>query len=133
MFWEGVVGCDLPCARTYPCFPCVCCFPASAKWVLLLFSGRCDLPCARTYACFPYVCHSPACAKRVALCFAAGCDLPCARRVALFSGRKLLSATCLAQGGSHFFSERELLDATCLPGRILVHSGATLWSRFRLW
>ena len=82
----------------------------------LLLPSQCKAGCApslwevrpalRQNLCmFPCVCYSPACAKRVALFFAAGCDLPCARRVALFcSERKLLSATCLAQGGSHFFS-----------------------------
>ena len=88
LFWEGVVGCDLPCARTYACFPRVCYSPACAKRVALLFGGRWSMSATCLapghIACFPCVFYSPACAKRVALFFVAGCDLPCARRVALF-------------------------------------------------
>ena len=75
-FWEGVILCDLPCARTYECFPCVCYSPACARRVALLFSGRYSL-CATClapglHACFPCVCHSQACASRVAPFFPGG-------------------------------------------------------------
>ena len=63
--------------------------------------AKCDLPCARTYACFPCVCYSPACARRVAL---------------LFSGRRLLDAAYLAQGGSRFFSGGRVTYTFEAPG-----------------
>ena len=52
--WEGAVGCDLPCTRTYVGFPCVYFPTAHAKRVaLFLLGGSCWV--------------QPACARQVAL------------------------------------------------------------------
>ena len=97
-FWEGVVECDLPCARAYARFPCVCYFPACAKRVAL-FSERESLGAT----CLAQdILH-------VFLVFSTPRPVQSGSRS--FS---LLGATCLAQGGSRSFFWEEVASATCL-------------------
>ena len=96
--------CDLPCASTYAHF-LVFATPGLCK------AGRALFRCWVRPALRKDLCMFSLCLLLPGLCKAGRALFRCWVRPALrkagrafFSGRKLLSATCLAQGGSHFFS-----------------------------
>ena len=82
------------------------CIPNSSRPPLSFWEGviLCDLPCARTYACF--------------LVFATPRPVQSGSRSFFFSGRELLSATCLAQG-LMYVPLCFLLPGLCKAGRAL--------------
>ncbi len=108
------VGCDLPCARTHVCFPCLCLTRATAKRVALSFlGGSCQVRPAlrkvgRAYSLGGQITYPFDAVRlrfggeRVSMAQnGLRCDLPCARRVAPNIRHVLAGATCLAQSGWH--------------------------------